>query len=365
MKTGKLDSNAAVPDGEFPFFTCAQETYRINIAAYDTEAVLLGGNNAAGIFPLKYYNGPFNAYQRTYILESLDSSKLSTRFLYYALKPALSLFQSASIGAATQYLTKPILENFQISLPSIESQNKIVSILSVYDDLIENNRRRIQLLEEAARLLYQEWFVRLRFPGHEHAKIVDGVPEGWDQQQIRSICPEIRTGVDPASLDPKTPYIGLEHIPRRSISLSSWSNVEEVNSRKYRYQEGDILFGKIRPYFHKVGIAFNSGVTSSDSIILRPISFLYHPFLLMMVSSDGFVSEVSKTMKEGTKMPRADWKFIEQKKISIPPDPLLSAFNTYIEPIISQLKTLSLCNIQLQEARDLLLPRLMNGVIPV
>src|ERR1700741_2163947 len=101
FKTGKLDSNAAVHNGEFPFFTCAQETYRIDRAAFDTEAVLLGGNNAAGIYPIKYYNGAFNAYQRTYVIEPLDKNVLSTRFLYFALSQAVSRFQSASIGAAT------------------------------------------------------------------------------------------------------------------------------------------------------------------------------------------------------------------------------------------------------------------------
>ena len=78
LRTGKLDSNAAVANGEYPFFTCAQETYRIDNYAFDTEAVLLGGNNAEGIFPLKYYNGKFNAYQRTYVIESRDKSILST-----------------------------------------------------------------------------------------------------------------------------------------------------------------------------------------------------------------------------------------------------------------------------------------------
>ena len=179
MQTGKLNSNAAEPNGIFPFFTCARETYRINKAAFNTEAVLLGGNNANGVFPLKYYKGKFNAYQRTYIIETLDSNVLDTHYLYYALQPALSRFQAASIGAATQYLTKSILDNFKIGVPDLDVQKRIVYLLAAYDDLIENNRRRIALLEEAARLLYREWFIHFRFPGHEHVRIIDGLPEGW------------------------------------------------------------------------------------------------------------------------------------------------------------------------------------------
>ena len=122
LKTGKLDSNAAVPNGQFPFFTCAQETFRINKVAFDTEAVLLGGNNAAGVYPLKYFNGEFNAYQRTYVIESIDKNILSIRFLYYSLQQSLTHFQSVSIGAATQYLTKSILNNFKVLLPPINIQ---------------------------------------------------------------------------------------------------------------------------------------------------------------------------------------------------------------------------------------------------
>ena len=184
MQTGKLNSNAAVQNGIFPFFTCAQETYRINKAAFNTEAVLLGGNNANGVFPLKYYKGEFNAYQRTYVMETLDRSVLDTRYLFYALQPALSGFQAASIGAATQYLTKSILDYFKIGVPDLNAQKKIVDLLSSYDDLIENNRRRIALLEEAARLLYRKWFVHFRFPGHELVTIKRGVPEGWERTTI-------------------------------------------------------------------------------------------------------------------------------------------------------------------------------------
>ena len=136
------------------------------------------------MFPLKYYIGEFNAYQRTYVIETLDRNVLDTRFLFYALQPALSKFQSASIGAATQYLTKSILDNFKIGVPDLYVQKRIVNLLSSYDDLVENNRRRIALLEEAARLLHREWFVHLRFPGHELIKIIDGIPKGWERRKL-------------------------------------------------------------------------------------------------------------------------------------------------------------------------------------
>ncbi|MFM6323403.1 MAG: restriction endonuclease subunit S [Microcystis sp.] len=282
MTTGKLDSNAAIQYGEYPFFTCARETYKINNYAFDTEAVLLGGNNANGIFPLKYYYGKFNAYQRTYIIESIDQNILLTRYLFYALKPALSHFQNASIGATTQYLTKSILDNFKIKVPDLNSQKAIVNILSKYDDLIENNRRRIELLERSARLLYKEWFVRLRFPGHEHTPIIDGIPEGWEKRPLSQICYDVRDSIKPQDLSPDMAYIGLEHMPRRSIALSEWGNAEDLQSNKFKFKKDDIIFGKIRPYFHKVGVACIDGVTSSDAIVIRSYNPQMYYYCLML-----------------------------------------------------------------------------------
>lgn len=365
LKTGKLDSNAAVPNGQFPFFTCAQETFRINKVAFDTEAVLLGGNNAAGVYPLKYFNGEFNAYQRTYVIESIDKNILSIRFLYYSLQQSLTHFQSVSIGAATQYLTKSILNNFKVLLPPIKIQESIVNTLSTYDDLIENNRRRMTLLEDSARLLYNEWFVRLRFPGYEHTRIVDGVPEGWKQETLGNLCREIRELVLPETLEQDTPYIGLEHIPRRSIALNDWGKVEQVTSSKSRFRAGEILFGKIRPYFHKVGVAFVDGVASSDAIVIRPVDKRLHGLVLMTMSSDKFVAVTAQQMKEGSKMPRADWKQMQAYSVPLPPSGLLSSFDDVIQPIIAQLKSLTFTNQKLRTARDLLLPRLMSGEIAV
>jgi type I restriction enzyme S subunit len=125
--------------------------------------VLLGGNNANGIFPLKYFKGKFDAYQRTYVITARDPNRIATRFLYYALRPKLSDFQSLSTGAATKFLTLTILNELRIQLPPLPTQRRVAGILSAYDDLIENNQRRIKILEEMARSLYREWFV-MRIP---------------------------------------------------------------------------------------------------------------------------------------------------------------------------------------------------------
>ena len=109
IKTGKLDSNAATQDGIYPFFTCSRETFRTDTHAFDTEAVLLAGNNAAGVFPIKFFKGKFNAYQRTYVIETATPDQLDTRYLFYSLQPQLEYLKSISTGAATKFLTLTIL----------------------------------------------------------------------------------------------------------------------------------------------------------------------------------------------------------------------------------------------------------------
>jgi type I restriction enzyme S subunit len=297
-----------------------------------------------------------------YIDEIRDISK---DFLYYKLITLQSYFTSKSVGAAIQNINTDILRDTEICIPSIVEQENIVSVLKTYDDTIENNRRRMELLEESARQLYQEWFVRFRFPGYEHTKVVKGVPEGWARKQLVDICDDIRDTVSPNDMEPATPYIGLEHMPRRSISLSHWGNAADVSSTKLKFCSGDILFGKIRPYFHKVGIAFINGVASSDMIVIRPNSPEMNSLILMTVSSDFFVAQAAQTMREGSKMPRADWKLLKQYPVSVPPVGLLSIFNNTVSAITGQLKVLTLQNIRLCAARDLLLPKLMSGEIEV
>jgi type I restriction enzyme, S subunit len=271
----------------------------------------------------------------------------------------------AGSGGTRKALTKEMIERFDMPQPPRHIQKRIATILSAYDDLIENNRRRISLLEDAARQLYREWFVYLRFPGHEHTRITKGIPEGWKSKTLGDLCFEVRESISPELVEPDTPYIGLEHIPRRSISLVEWGKAEQVTSSKHRFSEGEILFGKIRPYFHKVGIAFIDGVASSDAIVIRPIDLKVHGMVLMTVSSDPFVAVTAQTMREGSKMPRADWKQMQEYPVPLPPDGLLGNFESQIQLIVGQLKTLSFANQKLRAARDLLLPRLMSGEIAV
>ncbi|ESA35112.1 restriction modification system dna specificity domain-containing protein [Leptolyngbya sp. Heron Island J] len=288
------------------------------------------------------------------------------RFLFYSLyaqrEHIRQLAGEASHG--TKKLPTEVIEAIEVSIPDdVLIQKKLGEAAAHYDDLIENNRRRIQLLEQSARLLYKEWFVHLRFPGHEHVEVIDGVPQGWEKRPLSYFCSDIRQSVSPQEMPSETPYIGLEHIPRRSITLSDWGFAKDIESKKFLFEESDIIFGKIRAYFHKVGLAFTSGITSADAIVIRPHSREIHSYCLMLASSDEFVALASTTAKEGSKMPRADWKYLLTYEFLEPSKTVIQLFNEQIIPITHQLKALAFQNKGLQQARDLLLPRLMNGEI--
>jgi type I restriction enzyme, S subunit len=140
ITTGKLDSNAMEEDGNYPFFTCSQETYKINNYAFDCEALLLAGNNAAGVYSIKYYKGKFNAYQRTYVLTLKDKSD-SFRYLQFLLERKLEELKHKSLGTNTKYLTLGILKDIMIIIPSSEKQQKFASIVEEVEKLKEKQKK--------------------------------------------------------------------------------------------------------------------------------------------------------------------------------------------------------------------------------
>jgi len=158
IRTGKLDSNAAIDGGKYPFFTCSRETFQTDTWAFDGKYVLLAGNNAAGKFPIKYFEGKFDAYQRTYAIQSNDESILLTRYLYYVLKLELEMLRRASTGATTKFLTLPLLKGIEIRFPPIEIQESVVELLGSIDDLVIVNNRRMNKINRINEILFAAVF---------------------------------------------------------------------------------------------------------------------------------------------------------------------------------------------------------------
>lgn len=146
FNTGKLNSNASIEDGEYPFFTCSNEIFRTNSYSFDTEAVLLAGNNANGVFPLKYFKGKFDAYQRTYIIKPLVEDKLSHKYIFFMFKSRLDFFKTISTGAATQFLTLKMLNKVKFVVP-----NKLTNDL--FEKKISPMFQKIEILKNKNTIL--------------------------------------------------------------------------------------------------------------------------------------------------------------------------------------------------------------------
>lgn len=303
--------------------------------------------------------------QRTVLIRP-KAEKVSPLFLNYYLNAPKQrhALLSNSNGATVSHVNMPIIRNLVIGLPDRETQDRIADVLSAYDELIENNRRQIKLLEEAAQRLYKEWFIDLKFPGHETTPIVDGLPEGWRMGCLGECCALIKTISKQDERTGNELYIGLEHMPKDSICLRAHGVAADVVGNKTEFRKGDVLFGKIRPYFHKVGFAQFDGVTSTDAIVTRAVEGK-QAFLLAVASSDEFVSYATATSKTGTKMPRADWAAMKSYQVPIPSADVASRFENICESFLSAIAQCSSLIVAAREARDRLLPKLMSGEIEV
>ena len=345
--------------GPVPVVSSSGITGCHNEAKADPPGVVTGRYGTIGeVFFVEEPYWPLNT-----ALYVIDFKGNDPRFIAYLLRNTLRNYKTEK--AAVPGVDRNVLHTLKVRAPSAGEQAVIADILSAYDDLLENNRRRIALLEEAARLLYYEWFVHFQFPGHEDVKITDGLPAGWEQRTLGDVVEVVNDTIKPSDFTDDDIHIGLEHIPRRSFTLADWESAEDLASSKTRFEEGDILFCKIRPYFHKVGFTLRAGLASSDALAWRVKDAEDWPLVVCATSSDHFVAVASKTVREGSKMPRADWKVLQKYSIPTPPLGLLVIFNDTVDPITTQCKALALQNRALVQARDLLLPRLMSGEIAV
>ena len=378
IRTGKLDSNAAVENGIYPFFTCDPQTLRINTWAYDTEAVLLAGNNASGNYTAKFYRGKFNAYQRTYIIETADSEVLSVRFLCYAINQQLRLLKTMSSGSTTKFLTIRMLHNLDIPCPDIEVQNRIVNVLGNIDDLIENNQKQITLLEEAAQRLYKEWFVDLRFPGYEDTPIVDGVPKGWKKCLLGDINCSLESGSRPkggidASLVDGVPSIGAENV----IGLGCYNYSSEKlitkdffsKMKRGKLCDKDILIYKDGAYIGRTSL-FQDGFPHLEAAVNEHV-FLLHAadehiqyYLFFTLYQQEYYQKMQKLNKNAAQ-PGINSKAMMSLPVLLPTEDILDGFDSFATPLMHKIFNLAKQNRRLELARDRLLPKLMSGEIEV
>lgn len=314
---------------------------------------------------------------------TVDPAKADARFIFYFFRhpQTVQSIKNRAITSGVPHINLGILRDFKLPLPPLDTQREIVAHLSAYDELMENNRRRMELLEESARLLYREWFVRLRFPGHEHSRLTHGVPQGWRQMLIGdaiergSVC--LQTGPFGTQLkasdytETGTPVINVRNIGYGDLRPDKLEFVpEEVTERLavHILRTGDIVFGRKGAVDRHllVSASQNGWMQGSDCIRLRAqsddvctilLSFgfrepAHHDWMLTQCGNKATMASLNQDV-------------VARIPLLVPSMSILREFQLIVGDVLDQIANLSKQNQKLRAARDLLLPRLMSGEIAV
>ncbi|MGD1908318.1 MAG: restriction endonuclease subunit S [Leptolyngbyaceae cyanobacterium] len=304
---------------------------------------------------------------------SLPEGVIIPKFLFYYLKRPQTVYwlENNAVGATMLNLSASVLRNVPIEYPAPLTQRAIADTLSAYDHLIENNDRRIALLEESVHLLYREWFVNLRFPGGDRGvggATSDGIPNGWESMPV----------TEAIHFNPKTPVQKGEirpYIPMGSLSESSMI-IEGIETRAVgggaKFKSQDTLLARITPCLENGKTAYVSFMTDDATVATGSTEFIVmrsakvNPrWVYCLARSHNFRQHAINSMSGSDGRQRVKPTAFENYEILLPPPSILRQFDEQAEPAFCQISTLTDQNEKLREARDELLPRLMNGSIPI
>lgn len=287
-----------------------------------------------------------------------------------------SLINNWAGGGSTRlYIGVTAQLKLPIEVPNIHEQKKMTKILTYLDKKIKLNNSVVKNLEEISQTLFKQWFINFEFPNEQGepykssgGEMVESelgeIPKGWKAGCIREICKLVKDKVNLDKMNEVFNYIGLEHMPQGSIALANWESSEKVSGNKGLFKKDDILFGKLRPYFKKVGIPSINGVCSTDILIFNSKQSFEKSYLLLNLIQDRFIEYATNTAT-GTRMPRSGWKQISSYKIVIPDKITLSKFEEIILPMLKKIQDITHENLYLEKLLDTLLPKLLSGEIEI
>ena len=300
---------------------------------------------------------------------TIDKSKADYEFIYYQLCTLYDKLVSLKAGAAQPNLNARIIKNLEIIMPSLPIQHRIASILSRYDSLIENYQKQIKLLEEAARRLYKEWFIDLRFPGHENTKIVDGVPEGWERKKVKEVCDTTSGGTPSRS---KTEFYTGDILWVKTKELNDdfiFDTEEKItedairNSSAKMVPSGSILMAMYGATIGKLGIATKElSCNQACCVFLLPEDSTLRLYLYNWLLNS---RTLLISMGKGAAQPNLSQDMIKNLEVVVPSSCLLTKFDSKVKPLYRIMSYHSSQIRLLTEARDRLLPKLMSGEITV
>ncbi len=313
-----------------------------------------------------------------------NPEKIVPRFLLYAIQsPAVQheISWSEGTGSTVSNIRIPVLKSIKVPIPPLTEQKWITEILGALDDRIALLRETNVTLEAIAQALFKSWFidfdpVRAKqqglapegmdkataalFPDGFEESELGLVPKDWPVGILSDFVVTSRNQLQPSDLHAELKYVGLEHIPRKSLGLTAWDTAGGLESAKAAFSEGDILFGKLRPYFHKVVVAPFDGVCSTDILVCRPRLPEHDAVAAMLLSSVALIDYADR-LSNGAKMPRVTWKDLAAYRIVKPPQSVVAEYNRAVLPLLEKIKANVLSAQTLATLRDTLLPRLISG----
>ena len=312
-------------------------------------------------------------FESSLIRARLDVEKAIPSFYFYYFRSpqGRSKIESIITGAAQKGIRSSDLADIEIDYPPLDVQRRIASILSAYDDLIENNTRRIEILEEMARRLYEEWFVHFRFPGHEKVKFKESelgeIPEGWEVQGLGSVAQVNPESIKPKAAPDEVHYIDIASVSPGRIDKTETMLFSDAPGRARRIvKSGDVLWSCVRPNRRSCAMVVEpkkDTVASTGFAVLRAESISKH-YLYQCVLADQFVSYLVNRAT-GAAYPAVKASDFKEEKIIVPQGDLLSKFDEAVAPMRSLIHRLERKNANLRAQRDLLLPKLVSGEIDV
>ena len=329
IKTGKLDANATSADGKYPFFTCSKDPLRINSYSYYCECVLVAGN---GDLNVKYYNGKFDAYQRTYIIEDNSNGLLYMPYLYHFLEGYIGELRKQSIGGVIKYIKLGNLTDVLVELPSIVEQKYIVNLMNISLELIELRKKTIDKLDSLVKARFIEMFGdpldgSAKYPIHQVGEVADTI----DPQPSHRTPPIDESGIPYISIrdcNYKTGRIDFEGA--RKVSRK----ILEEQSKRYTLHDGDFVIGKIGTIGNPVFIPPRDDYTLSANVVLvQPNNNLVSPYFLKYSLESGYVDRQFAEAKNSTSQAAFGIQKVRTIKVMNPDLNIQRKFDNFVKQV--------------------------------
>lgn len=367
FRYGKMPDKDKFLDDGYPVFSGYRITgyyseYMVENPTLIVVARGVGGTGDVKISPPKSYITNLS------IIVDLDESVADMRYLYYQF--VCNNLRYLDTGAAQSQITINNLSKHKALLPRLVIQKKISSILTTYDNLIENNNKRIRILEQMAENLYKEWFVRFRFPGYENTKFTDGIPSDWQILRMSDFC-YVTDGTHdtPKPInDGGVPLVTGKCIKNGFIDFNEPYNISyqdhESISKRSGLQTGDILFSNIGTVGTTCFVNYDREFSVKNVIIFKPGNIKVSNYLYSWLNSDS-IQAIFATQTNGASQQFVGLNFMRRFKILVPNENVLDLYSDRIKSIRTEIVKLHGINENLTKQRDMLLPRLMRGKLEV